>query len=65
MKRSFLIMLGLISAVTVLGIAAAWMFVHIDWSRAKPWLSTTVGQTIGREVRINGDLRVGFSLAPR
>src|SRR5437868_14603158 len=65
MKRSFAILLGLIGAIVALGIAAAWMFVHIDWNRAKPWLGTTVGEAIGREVRINGDLHVSWQRDPQ
>jgi uncharacterized protein involved in outer membrane biogenesis len=64
MKRSIGILLGLVAFVVVLGLAAAWAFTHFDWNRAKPWLSTTVGQALGRDVAIGGDLRVRWQRHP-
>ena len=64
MKRSLAILFGLIVAMVVLGIIAAWAFAHVDWNRAKPWLSTNVGAAIGRTVTIDGDLLVRWQHDP-
>jgi uncharacterized protein involved in outer membrane biogenesis len=60
MKRSLAIVLGLVTFDAVLGLLAAWAFIHIDWNRVKPWLANTVGTAIGREVMINGALDVAW-----
>ena len=65
MKRNLAILLGLIAAMVVLGIIAAWAFSRFDWNRAKPWLSANVGAAIGRDVTIDGDLRVRWQRDPQ
>src|SRR5580765_5042212 len=65
MKRSIGIVLGLITTVVVLGIVAAFVFVHFDWNRAKPWLAERVSQAIGRNVAIDGDLLVRWQRDPQ
>jgi uncharacterized protein involved in outer membrane biogenesis len=65
MKRCIGFVLGLITTVVVLGIVAAWAFVHIDWNRAKPWLTASVSRAIGRNVAIDGDLLVRWQRDPQ
>jgi len=65
MKRSIGIVLAIISPVVVLGIVAAYAFVHFDWNRAKPWLAATTGQAIGRDIAIAGDLLVRWQRDPK
>jgi len=65
MKRNLVILLSLFATVVVLGIIAAWAFVHIDWNRTKPWLAATTGRAIGRKVAIDGDLLVRWQRDPQ
>ena len=65
MKRIAATVLGLIGVVALFGIVAAWLFVHFDWNRAKPWLAATASQSIGRDVKIGGDLLVRWQRDPQ
>jgi len=64
MKRSIGILLGLVTIVVVFGSVAAYVFAHFDWNRAKSWLASRATQAIGRDVAIDGDLRVRWQRDP-
>ena len=50
------------AVLLVLVIAAALAVSVIDWNRAKPWLVDRAKSATGRDVSIDGDLRVGWHM---
>ena len=56
------ILLGVIATLGVLIVVAAVVVLTFDWNRAKPWLSTTVANAIGRPLTIDGDLQLHWQL---
>jgi len=64
MRRRALILVVAAAGVAALGVAAAAFFANYDWNRAKPWLTRTVGQALGRSVSIDGDLKVTWQRDP-
>lgn len=54
------------SAVGLLTVGALCtaLFLNFDWNRVKPWLTTRIGESIGRPIAINGDLSLTWDSAP-
>ncbi len=60
MKRRYKILLGLVVTLILLGVVGVVLIATFDWNRAKPWLTATIGQALGRSVAIDGDLAVSW-----
>jgi len=58
MRRGIKWIFGVIGALLVLIAIAVGFVATFDWNRAKPWVSSTVSNALGRAVAIDGDLQV-------
>jgi AsmA family protein len=65
-KRHVLIWLGSLTAILLIIVAAAVIFIAtLDWNRAKPYMISAASKATGRELAIDGDLRVDFGWISR
>ena len=65
-KRHVLIWLGSLTATFLIIVAAAMIFiVTLDWNKAKPYMISAASKATGRELAIDGDLRVDFGWISR
>ena len=55
---------SVLAVFLVLVIAAGAVVAVVDWNRAKPWLVARVQAASGRDVSIDGDLRVAWRMDP-
>ncbi len=55
------ISIGVLAALLVVLVIAIASF---DWNRTRPWLATRVGEAIGRQVELRGDLSVAWVRPP-
>lgn len=46
--------------VALVAVLVAGVFLTFDWNRARPWVDDKVSQAIGRTLRIEGDLKLGW-----
>jgi len=63
LKYRILIWVGLILSIAV--IAAVIFIVTLDWNQAKPYLSAAVSKLTGRQLSINGNLKVDLGWISR
>lgn len=59
-RRVGKIIAWLVALVAVLVAVVAVVFLTFDWNRARPWVDDKVSQAIGRTLRIEGDLKLGW-----
>ena len=62
-KHRILILVSFVFGISV--IAAAIFIANLDWNRAKPYLSAGVSKLTGRQLTINGDLKVDLGWISR
>jgi uncharacterized protein involved in outer membrane biogenesis len=58
MKRATLWILGIVATLALAVVLGIVIVATYDWNRAKPWLTSTLTQTLGRTVQVDGDLSV-------
>ena len=58
MKRGQKIALGIVATLGLLIVVAIIVLATLDWNRAKPWVTATVGHALGRSLAIDGDLQL-------
>jgi AsmA family protein len=65
-KRHVLIWLGSLTTIFLIIVAAAVIFIAtLDWNKAKPYMISAASKATGRELAIDGDLRVDFGWISR
>lgn len=65
-KRRVLIWLGSLSAIFLIIVVAAVIFVTtLDWNKAKPYIVSAVSKATGRQLTIDGDLHVNLGWMSR
>jgi uncharacterized protein involved in outer membrane biogenesis len=60
MKRGAKWLVGMLGVIAVVVLATALFLATFDWNRARPWLTRTLTDTLGRSVEVEGDLDVSW-----
>ncbi|WP_042298863.1 AsmA family protein [Paraburkholderia kururiensis] len=53
-------LVALVAVLVAVVVVVAVVFLTFDWNRARPWVDDKVSQAIGRTLRIEGDLKLGW-----